>query len=160
MEDHNKKELTLTRIFDAPRELVFKAWTDPKLLAKWWGPNGFTNPVCEADARPDGSIHIVMVAGEELGDLNGISFPMTGTFKEIDSPNRIVFTTQPLRDGKPILDNLNTVTFEEYGDKTRMTLHVVVMKATPEAAGPLSGMEIGWSQSLDKLAALPLFTNK
>ncbi len=59
------KELILTRILDAPRELVFKAWTDPKMLAEWWGPKGVTNPICEIDAKVGGKIHIVMLAGRE-----------------------------------------------------------------------------------------------
>ncbi len=49
------RELTMTRIFDAPRELVFKAWTNPEHVAQWWGPKGFTNPVCELDVRPGGA---------------------------------------------------------------------------------------------------------
>jgi len=56
------RELTLIRIFDAPRDLVFEAWTNPQHLAKWWGPDGFTNPRCEFDARPGGKIHIDMQA--------------------------------------------------------------------------------------------------
>src|ERR1700728_3834836 len=56
------KEFVITREFDAPRELVFKAWTDPKYLAQWWGPRGFTNPVCEWDARPGREIYVVMRA--------------------------------------------------------------------------------------------------
>ena len=53
-------QLRITRVFDAPREVVFKAWTDPQLLAQWWGPKGFTNPVCELDARPGGAIRVHM----------------------------------------------------------------------------------------------------
>jgi uncharacterized protein YndB with AHSA1/START domain len=49
------RQLVLTRVFDAPRELVFKAWTETERLKRWWGPKGFTNPVCELDARPGGS---------------------------------------------------------------------------------------------------------
>jgi uncharacterized protein YndB with AHSA1/START domain len=58
--DHADQELIITRVFDAPRKLVFKAWTDPKHVAQWWGPNGFTNPVCELDVRPGGAIRIDM----------------------------------------------------------------------------------------------------
>jgi uncharacterized protein YndB with AHSA1/START domain len=55
-----KREVVITRIFDAPRDLVFKAWTDPKHMARWWGPMGFTNPICELDARVGGAWRIVM----------------------------------------------------------------------------------------------------
>ena len=148
----NKKELSLTRLFDAPRELVFKAWTDPKLLASWWGPRGVTNPICELDVRPHGQINIVMLAGEELGDLKGSRWPMKGVFQEIREPEKIVFTSTAIINDKPIIENLTTVMFEEYEGKTKLTLHVVVTKVTPEGEGPLSGMEMGWTQSLDKLA--------
>src|SRR6266576_3421118 len=69
--------LVLTRVFDAPRELVFKAWTDTKHMAQWWGPNGFTNPVCELDARAGGAIRIDMRAPD------GAVYPMKGVFEEI-----------------------------------------------------------------------------
>lgn len=65
------KEFTITRMFDAPRELVWKAWTDQKLIRKWWGPRGVTNPTCEWDARPGGKIDLVMLAGKELGQFAG-----------------------------------------------------------------------------------------
>lgn len=66
-------ELVLTRTFDAPRELVFKAWTDAKQLAEWWGPKGFTNPVCDIDVRPGGAIRIDMTGPD------GTVYPMGGT---------------------------------------------------------------------------------
>lgn len=149
----NRKELTLTRVFDASLELVWKAWTDPKLLAQWWGPRGVTNPVCEFDKRKDGLIHIVMLAGDELGDLKGSKWPMKGVIREIVEPKRLVFTGAALKsdDETLILENLNTVTLEEENGKTKMTLHIVVTKITPEAEGPLKGMEMGWTQSIDKL---------
>jgi uncharacterized protein YndB with AHSA1/START domain len=142
-------ELVLTRIFDAPRELVFKVWTEPKHFAQWWGPKGFSAPVCELDVRPGGAI-LVHMMGED-----GIEIPMRGLFQEIDAPNRLVFTTFAFEDaqGNPQIENVNTVTFEALeGSKTRLTLHAVVTKHTPEVAASLAGMEQGWSESLDKLA--------
>jgi uncharacterized protein YndB with AHSA1/START domain len=154
MSENNNRELTITRIFDAPRELVFKAWTDPGLVAQWWGPEGVTNPVCNLDVQPGGAIEIVMLAGEQLGELKGSEWPMKGTFQEISPPEKIVYTSSAIMDGKPIIESTNTVTFEEVDGKTKLTLTVIVTKATPEAEGPLSGMKIGWSQSIDKLAKL------
>ncbi len=144
------KEVTLTRILNAPRELVFKAWTDPKMLANWWGPRGFTNPECEVDLRPGGALRICMHAPQ-------FGFPnhwMEGTFKEIVTPERLIFISRAFVDenGNASLEVLNTITFEQVGDKTKITVHAVVIKATPEMAPALAGMEIGWSQSLDKLA--------
>lgn len=144
-------ELTLTRTFDAPRELVWKAWTDPMLLQKWWGPKGVTNPTCIWEAKPQGNIHIVMLAGEELGGLKGQEWPMTGMFQEVQKPEKLVYTANAIVNGKPVLETLTTVTFEEHMGKTKMTVHIVVTMTTPEAKGPLSGMEMGWNQQLDKL---------
>lgn len=145
------KQLNIVRLINAPREQVFKAWTEPGLLSKWWGPSGVTNPVCELDLRVGGKIHIVMLAGDELGDLAGSEWPMTGIFQEITPPLKLVYTSSAIIDGKPILDTLNTLTLEDLKGKTKMTFNIVVTRITPEASGPLSGMEIGWNQSIDKL---------
>jgi uncharacterized protein YndB with AHSA1/START domain len=68
-------ELVLTRLFDAPRELVWKVWTDPKHVARWWRPHGFTNPVCELDVRPGGAlrIHMRRPRWHRLSDDRGLS---------------------------------------------------------------------------------------
>src|SRR5438067_13131856 len=117
MED-SKKEVILTRTFDAPKETVWKYWTDEKLVAQWWGPRGVTNPTCVWEARPQGNIHIVMLAGEELGPLKGQEWPMTGKFVKVSKPEMLEFTSNAIMNGKPILENLNTVTFEEQDGKT------------------------------------------
>jgi uncharacterized protein YndB with AHSA1/START domain len=143
------RELVLTRVFDAPRALLFRAWTNPKHLAQWWGPRGFTNPVCELDVRPDGAIHIVMRGPD------GTDHPMVGAFHEIAPPERLVFTSAvDDANGKRLLEARNTVTFTEQSGKTMLTLRALVVKATPEAAPMLAGMEAGWTQSLERLEAL------
>ena len=147
----NNHELTIVRVFDAPKELVFKAWTDPELLTKWWGPEGVTTPVCKMDARPGGEIDIVMLAGEELGDLKGSEWPMKGTVKEVVPDEKLVYESSAIMDSKPIMDTTSTVTFDDEDGKTKLTLHVQVTRVTPEAEGPLSGMQMGWNQSIDKL---------
>lgn len=146
-----QKELTLTREFMAPASLVFKAWTDQKLVKQWWGPNGVTNPVCEVNPIVGGNMHIVMLAGEALGPLKGQEWPMTGTINEIVENKKIVFTSNAIIDNKPVLETVTTVTFEETNGITKIIVHIVVTKTTPEAAGPMSGMEMGWNQQLDKL---------
>ena len=78
---------------------------------------------------------------------------MTGTINEIEENKKIVFTGNAIVDKKPVLETLTTVTFEEANGKTKITVHIVVTKTTPEAAGPISGMEMGWNQQLDKLVA-------
>jgi uncharacterized protein YndB with AHSA1/START domain len=138
--------LTITRAFDAPRTLVFKAWTDPKMLARWWGPHHFTNPVCEVDVRPGGGIRIDMRGPE------GTVYPMTGVFHDIVVPERLVFSTTPLDEaGKPMFEVLNTVTFEENAGTTKFTLQARFVKTTAVAAQYLEGMEAGWTQSLERL---------
>ncbi len=140
------QELVITRVLDAPRALVFKAWTDPKHMAQWWGPHGFTNPVCELDVRPGGAIRI------DMRGPDGVVYPMGGVFHEIVEPERLVILFV-LKGAGAQLEVLNTVTFAEHNGKTKLTLHTVVVKsAGPEVAGALAGMEEGWRQSLDKLA--------
>jgi len=154
MAENSNRELTIVRVFDAPRERVFRAWTEPKLMAQWWGPHGVTNPVCELDAQPGGALEIVMLAGEELGDLKGSRWPTKGTFQEVSPPKKLVYVASAIVDDKPIMESTNTVTFEEIDGKTKMTLHVLITQTTPEAEGPLAGMKVGWTQSIDKLAQL------
>jgi uncharacterized protein YndB with AHSA1/START domain len=138
----------MTRVFDAPRELVFKAWTDTSHVAQWWGPNGFTNPVCEMDVRVGGAIRIHMRAP------NGVVYPMKGVFEEIDEPSRLVFISSALDEqGNSMFDILNTITFAEQNAKTTLTLQARVMKATAVAPQYLKGMEAGWTQSLERLGA-------
>jgi uncharacterized protein YndB with AHSA1/START domain len=149
MED---KTLTLERTYDAPRELVWKAWTDPKMVAEWWGPNGFSSEVNSWDTKPNGEIDLVMLAGEDLGPISGMKAPMQGKFNELVEPEKIVFTANAIVNGKAVLETQTTVTFEADGDKTKLTVNIVVTMTTPEAAGPLSGMEMGWNQQLDKLS--------
>jgi uncharacterized protein YndB with AHSA1/START domain len=140
--------LVLTRVFDAPRELVFKVWTDPKHVARWWGPRGFTNPVCELDLRPGGAILIHMRGPD------GVVYPMTGAYQEIARPERLVFTSAALdSNGNPMFEVLTTVTFAEESGKTKQILRARVIKKTAQAAPYLAGMEAGWTQSLERLAA-------
>jgi uncharacterized protein YndB with AHSA1/START domain len=141
-------DLVMTRVFDAPRELVFKVWTDSKHVAQWWGPNGFTNPVCEVDARVGGAIRIDMRAP------NGVVYPMKAVFQEVDEPERLVFVSSALDEkGNSLFDLLNTILFVDRHGKTELTLQVRVITATIEAPQYLKGMEMGWSQSLDRLDA-------
>jgi uncharacterized protein YndB with AHSA1/START domain len=142
------KDLLLTRVFDAPRELVFRAWTERDRLQRWWRPKGFTNPVCEVDVRPGGAIRIEMV-----GPGGWACPPMVGVFLEAVAPERLVFTTVLLdANGKALFEVLNVVTFEDIGGKTRLTLRAIVTKTTETAQQYLAGMDQGWSESLDRLA--------
>ena len=139
-------QLTLTRLFDAPRDLVFKTWIDEKHLRAWWGPKGSDNGETRLDVRPGGQIFIEMRGP-------GFDHPMGGEFLEIEPPRRLVFLSKAFQnpDGSWKFINRNTVTFEELGQKTKMTLHVIVQQADDGVEIPVTNMEMGWSGSLDRL---------
>jgi uncharacterized protein YndB with AHSA1/START domain len=146
-ESRLEQEVTITRVLDAPRELVFKVWTDPEHLAQWWGPHGFTNPVCEVDLHKGGKMLIHMRGPD------GVVYPMSGTFHEIVPPERLVFLSAALdQDGTPVLESLTTVTFAVHGDRqTRLTVQARAKGLKPIAAQYLEGMQAGWEQSLERL---------
>jgi uncharacterized protein YndB with AHSA1/START domain len=140
------KTLELVRVFDAPRDLVFAAWTDPKQVAQWWGPRGFTNPVCELDVRTGGSILIHMRGPD------GTVFPMTGEYREVVPPERIIFASSALdAEGQPMFEVLTTLTFVAQGNQTKLTMNARVLRAVAAAAPHLQGMDQGWGQTLDRL---------
>ena len=143
----DRKEFVITRSFDAPRELVFKAWTNPLHLAQWWGPRGFTNPVCEWDARRGGKIYDVMRTPD------GIDYPMGGEFREVVEPERLVLMCGALdKNGKMLFEFLHTVTFAEHNGKTTLTIKSHVVKTTAGADKYIGGFEVGMTQSLERLA--------
>jgi uncharacterized protein YndB with AHSA1/START domain len=142
-------EITITRIVDAPRALVFAAWTDPEQIRKWWAPKGFTNPVCEWDARPGGALYIVMRAPD------GAEHPMKGIFQEVVALERIAFTSIAMdAAGNTLLEGFATVTFADEGGKTKLTVRTGATGLAAGAPAMLEGMQAGWTQSLEKLDAL------
>ncbi len=114
-----------------------------------------TNPECEVGARVGGKIRVVMLAGPELGELAGQRWPMEGEFTEFDPPNKLAFKNQAVDlEGKMLIDGLTTVTLEDDHGKTKLTLHTTAKGMVPQAAQMLDGMAAGWTQSLEKFAAL------
>ena len=148
-----EREVKIVRTFNAPRALVWQAWTDPVHIAQWWGPRGFTNPVCEWDARPGGRIHVVMRASDEIAKMIGrADHPMTGEFTEVVPTERLAFVSTAIDNaGKPLLEALTTVRLMERSGKTEMVLHASAKGFVEIAARMLEGMEAGWTQSIDKL---------
>lgn len=141
-----ERELTLTRIFDAPRELVFQVWTDAAHLARWFGPDMFTIPVCRVDARVGGELYLVMRSTQ------GDEHPMKGVFLEVVRPGRLVFTNIPTdATGNHLMEGVTTVTFADQGGKTKLTMHTKMTGKAPQAAYMLAGMEPGWNQTLNRL---------
>jgi uncharacterized protein YndB with AHSA1/START domain len=138
-----ERELVITRVFDAPRALVFKVWTEPERLVRWWGPEGFTVPSCEMDLRPGGAFRFLMRSPE------GTDHRLQGVYREIVEPERLVFTWAWVdADGKPGHETLVTVTFAEHGAKTKLTLHQAVF----ESVESRDSHEEGWTECLDRLA--------
>jgi uncharacterized protein YndB with AHSA1/START domain len=143
------EELNLTRVFNAPRDLVFQAWADPAHLVQWWGPGGFTTTLKTWDTRPGGAILLDMNAP------NGVVYPMSGQFVEWLPPEKLVFTSSALdAAGQAIFEIQNALTFAVEGTKTKLTLHARVITKRPDADQYLKGQKVGWSQSLDRLDAL------
>jgi len=152
--DDVPSELHMKRVFAAPRQMVFDAWTKPEIVAQWWGPTGFTTPVCEIDARSGGALRI------HMRGTDGTIYPMIGRIMELYPPYRFHFTSSPLdRDGNPLFDLWNSVFFEEVEGGTQVTLDVHVTMMTREAPQYLKGMTIGWTQTLDRLGKLLGSTN-
>jgi len=141
------RQVVLERLIDAPPALVFQCWTDPKHLARWWGPAGFTNPVCDADVRVGGAWRIVMRAPD------GAEYPCGGVYLEIVPNERLVFTNIATNAvGRPMLNGLTTVTFAEAEGRTKLIVDTRGTAVVADAVAYLRGMEVGWTQSLDRLA--------
>jgi len=150
-----ERVLTVTRVFDAPRSLVFKAWTDPEHVTRWWGPKGFTTPFLKIDPRPGGEVHYCMRSPE------GRDFWGKGIYREIVEPERLVFTDF-FTDEKGNLvpathygmspdwpeELLVTVTFAEHEGKTKLTLQHAGVPKGKEG----DSCEAGWTESLERLA--------
>src|SRR3954465_11543286 len=109
-------EAQFERILDAPKEQVWKVWTDPKLVAKWWGPNGVTIPECEIDARVGGKIYIVMLAGEAMGPYKGTRWPMKGVFTAVERFSRLTYEAHAWTEGQEAqtqIEQITDISFED-----------------------------------------------
>jgi uncharacterized protein YndB with AHSA1/START domain len=134
----------MTRVFDAPRRLVFEAWTKPEHVPNWMlGPPGWTMPVCEMDRRPGGAWHYVWRRSD------GSEMEMRGEYREIVSPERLVSTESW---GGEWPETINTVTLTEENGKTTMTLTVLYPSKEARDAALKTGMKDGVSESFNRLA--------
>jgi uncharacterized protein YndB with AHSA1/START domain len=147
--------LVITRVFDAPRELVWKAWTQPEHFVRWWGPKGFTVPFCTIDLRPGGVMHFRMRSPE------GRDYRNKGVFREVVEASLLVSTdsfsdeegnlVQPSHYGMSPdwpSETLVTATFAEHDGKTKLTLQQSVLESVAERHGARQG----WTETLDRLA--------
>lgn len=151
----NEKKIELTRDINALPEKVWQAWTDPKVLTKWWGPDGVTTPICDIDLRVGGEINTVMLAGKELGALAGQRWPMRGIFEEIIPNKRLVFKNNAVDEsGNILIEGKTIVILEPNQNATKLTMISDAKGRVPQTLEMIGGMEMGWSQSLDKLVKL------
>jgi uncharacterized protein YndB with AHSA1/START domain len=139
------REIVGTRVFDAPRGLVFKAWTDPARVGQWWGPRGFTTTTYAMDVRPGGVWRFCMHGPD------GVDYQNKVTYLEVVEPERIVFQHGGDEDCEPV-NHRTTVTFEEHGGKTRLTMRMTFSTAeardfVAEKYGAVEGLH----QTLDRL---------
>ena len=145
--DEDARALVTTRVYDAPRELVFAAWSDPRHLAQWWGPNGFTTTTHAFDMRPGGVWRFVMHGPDGRDYQNRI------TFEEIVKPERLVYRHGGGDDVEPVQFRV-TVTFEDLGGKTRLTMRSVFPSAAErDRVVKDYGAAEGAKQTLARLAA-------
>jgi len=135
-------ELLITRVFNAPRELVFKAWTDPEHIRKWFGPRDHPATQMAMDVRPGGRWRGCLRSTETGNDLW-----LGGIYREIAPPERLVFTFAWEEEGERGLETLVTITFAEQGAKTLMTFRQTPFRST----GELDGHRGGWTSSFDRL---------
>jgi uncharacterized protein YndB with AHSA1/START domain len=155
--DQSANDIVITRIFNAPREAVFKAWTDPGHLKRWWAPKGCTTPHCRVDLRVGGKFHYCMRMSDGL-EVWGV-----GVYQQIDVPERIMYTDSfadadgnvvapshyGMGDSHPA-ETLVIVTFTDLGGRTQVTLRHLLTTAILDREGTSQG----WSQMLDRLDTL------
>jgi len=141
-----KQELTSIVVLDAPRELVFKAYTDPELFAKWWGPSRYENKVLKYDSRSGGEWHVIQKGAD------GAEFEFRGVNHEVVAPERICQTFEYL--GVPGHVALQTATFEAVGNKTKIVAQVVFQSVMDRDGMVASGMRDGADESMERLADL------
>jgi uncharacterized protein YndB with AHSA1/START domain len=148
-------EAQFDRVVDAPREAVWKAWTDPKLVAQWWGPNGVTIPECEIDPRVGGTIYIVMLAGDAMGPYKGTRWPMKGEFTKVERLSRLTYKAKAWTEGQgpeTQIDQITDISFTDQQGKTKVTIKVTITNADTAPKAALEGMSYGFNQQLDKLS--------
>ena len=138
----SSRALKLVRRLPAKPEQVFRAFADPKRLVKWWGPKGVTVPVCEMDVRPGGRWLTTMRSPD------GADMTVSGVYREIDPPSRLVFTWAWHQDGKRGHETVVTIALKAHGAGTELTL----TQASFETAQSLNAHRQGWSSSFDCLA--------
>lgn len=141
-----KQELVITRIFDAPRDLVFKAYTDPELVPRWWGPRSYTTTVDTMDVRPGGTWRYLQ------RDAGGEEYGFHGVYHDVTPPERLIYTFE--FEPMPGHVALETVTLEDLNGRTKVTDRVVYQTVEDRDGTLQSGMEEGMNETMDRFADL------
>jgi len=146
----SERELTITRLIDAPPEKVFRAWTDPALMKEWFCPRPWTTPHIETDVRTGGSSYVVMQGP------NGEKIDNRGVYLEVIPGKKLVFTDAYVKawepSNKPFMTGI--LTFENEGGKTRYTAHVYHWNIEDRKAHEQMGFKEGWGKATDQMEAL------
>lgn len=137
-----ESELVIMRVFNAPRDLVWRAWTDPKQAVQWWGPIEYPAAHLEMDVRPGGVWRGVL---RSPGDGSELSHK--GVFREVTALERLVFTFSWDEEGERGLETLVTITFTDQGDKTLMTFRQIPFQSAEER----DGHRYGWGSAFERL---------
>lgn len=146
-EDLSGREIVISRVFAAPRELVWEVWTNPKHIVEWWGPEGFTTTIQQMDFEPGGAWKHI------LHGPDGTDYPANAVFLEIVKPERIVYSLSGGKKGEKPMQFESTWTFEEQGDGTKVTLRMLFPSAETLAyAVETYGAVEGGRQMFDRLA--------
>jgi uncharacterized protein YndB with AHSA1/START domain len=141
--------LHITRTFAAPRQAVWDAWTKPDQFKQWYMPAPFSVDSCEFDLRVGGQLRV------NTKSPDGAIMPMTGEYKVVDEPSKLVMTNSPLdENGNKLFEIVHTLELTEENGETTMSVTSEVQNAGPEAAPFLQGMEAGLTQALEQMAAL------
>ena len=145
-ENFADREIVITRVFDAPRELIWNAWTDPKQIAQWWGPRGFTTTIHEMDVKPGG------VWRHTMHGPDGTDYPNQNVFIEVVKPERIVYSLAGGKQGDRGTQAEVTWTFEAQGQTTKLTLRMLFpsVEARDHVVKTYGAIE-GGNQTLDRL---------
>ena len=141
---YSEREITLTRVLDAPRSRVWAAWTEPEHLTKWFAPAGFTCPEASVDLRVGGEARLVMRSPD------GVDMPNVGHFEEVVDQQRLVVRSEVNGpDGSPLIRSRYVATFEDAGTGTRLTVVAKAQVFSEQMVPALEGMKLGWDQCIE-----------
>jgi len=150
------KEVTFERTYDAPIAAVWQAWTNAEMLKKWWGPKNVDIPECTLDVRVGGKLYLVMEANEGMGEYKGMRWPMEGEYTEGEENRKLAYVAKAWTEGAQAateIDQTSELILSEENNKTTLKLNVKLTKIAPDTQAAVDGMQYGYTQQFEKLAA-------